>query len=70
MSGFNLASYRVDIQSPEIVEAQEGSAYTWEMSDQRLLANLPAMMEAVEENLQDLMPEGYTVSVTPMKEKP
>lgn len=63
MSGLNLASYRVDIFSPEVVEAQEGSAYTWEMSDQRLLANLPAMMEMVEENLQTLMPEGYRVEV-------
>ncbi len=70
MSGLNLASYRVDIFSPEVVEAQEGSAFTWEMSDQRLLANLPAMMESMEEDLQNLLPDGYSVRITPWKETP
>lgn len=27
--------------------------------DKRVLSNLPAMLEAVEEDLSDLLPEGY-----------
>ena len=63
MSGFELARYVLSVRSPEVVPAEEGSAYKWDLSDQRLLANLPAMLEAAEENLQDLMPEGYTVTI-------
>ena len=64
MSGFELARYVLSIRSPEVVPAEEGSAYKWDLSDQRLLANLPAMIEAAQENLQDLMPEGYTVTLS------
>lgn len=30
----------------------------------RLLSNLPAMLEAVEEDLNDLLPQGYTARIT------
>lgn len=63
MSGFNLARYTLDFYSPEVVPAEEGSAYRWDMTDARLRANLPAMLEAVEEDLQKLMPEGYQVRI-------
>ena len=63
MSGFELTRYVLSVRSPEVVPAEEGSAYKWDLSDQRLLANLPAMVEAAEENLQDLLPEGYTITI-------
>ena len=59
MSAFNLATFTLQIFSPEYVPAEEGSAYRWSESDARVLANLPAMLEAVEEDLTALLPEGY-----------
>lgn len=32
-------------------------------SDKRVLANLPAMIESIEEDFTDLLPEGYTVKI-------
>lgn len=32
-------------------------------SDQRVLSNLPAMIEEVTENMTDLLPEGYEVLI-------
>lgn len=32
-------------------------------SDKRVLSNLPAMIEAAEEDFSDLLPEGYTVKI-------
>ena len=63
MSGFELARYVLSVRSPEVVPAEEGSAYKWDLSDARLLADLPAMLEAVQEDLQDLLPEAYTVTI-------
>ena len=63
MSGFELARYVLSVRSPEVVPAEEGSAYRWALSDQRVLANLPAMIEAAEEDLQKLMPDGYSVTI-------
>jgi hypothetical protein len=59
MTGFNLATYTLQIFGPESVPAEEGSAYRWGDSDKRLLSNLPAIMESVEEDLTDLLPDGY-----------
>lgn len=64
MSGFNLACYTINFYGPESEPAEEGSAYRWGESDKRLLANLPAIIEAAEEDLNDLLPEGYTVKIT------
>lgn len=60
-----LARFILTIHSPDIVDASEGSADTWERTDARVLADLPARLEAVEEDLEDLLPEGYTVSIEP-----
>lgn len=59
MSGFNIARYTIDIYSRESEPAEEGSAYRWGEEDARVLSNLPAMIEAAEEDLTDLLPEGY-----------
>lgn len=69
MSRFNLARYVLNIHGPESEPAEEGSAYRWGEQDKRVLANLPAMLEAIEEDLTSLLPEGYTASVTPWEEK-
>ena len=63
MTGFNLAAYVLNIFGPESEPAEEGSAYRWSESDKRVLANLPAMIEAVEEDLTSLLPEGYRAIV-------
>lgn len=64
MTGFNLATYTLQVFGPESEPAEEGSAYRWSESDKRVLANLPAMVEAVEEDLTALLPEGYTATIT------
>jgi len=64
MIGFNLATYNLQVFGPESEPAEEGSAYNWGESDARVLSNLPAMLEAVEEDLTSLLPEGYTVKIT------
>ena len=63
MTGFNLACYTLNVYGPESEPAEEGSAYRWGDTDKRLLANLPAMIEAIEEDLTDLLPEGYTAKI-------
>jgi hypothetical protein len=63
MTGFNLACYTLNVYGPESEPAEEGSAYRWGDKDKRLLANLPAMIEAIEEDFTDLLPEGYTAKI-------
>ena len=59
MTGFNLWAGTINVYGPEQVPSEEGSAYRWAEQDKRVLANLPAMLEAVEEDLTALLPEGY-----------
>jgi len=59
VSGFNLAAYVLNIYGPESEPAEEGSAYRWSESDKRVRANLPAIIESVEEDVTSLLPEGY-----------
>lgn len=40
------------------------SLFTPQEEDRRMLANLPAMLEAVEEDLSKLLPEGYRAIIT------
>lgn len=58
-----LARYVLTVHSPDVVDASEGSADTWERTDARVLADLPAMLEAVEEDLGDLLRDGYEVTI-------
>lgn len=64
MSGFNLAAYVLNVYGPEQEPAEEGSAYRWGEQDKRVLANLPAMLEALEEDLTSLLPEGYRAIIS------
>lgn len=64
MTGFNLATYTLQVFGPEQEPAEEGSAYRWGEQDKRVLSNLPAMLEAVEEDLTLLLPEGYRAIIT------
>lgn len=64
MSGFNLARYTIDIYSPEVVPEEASSEYQWALSDNRVLADLPAVMEAVAEMIAEILPVGYTVDIT------
>lgn len=67
MSGFNLARYTINIYSPEVVPAEEGSAYKWDLADNRVLADLPAVMELVTEKIAEILPDGYTVKIEEAK---
>jgi len=58
-----LATYTLQVLGPESEPAEEGSAYRWDEQDKRVLSNLPAMLEAVEEDLTSLLPEGYQAKI-------
>ena len=65
MSGsrFHLARWVLDVHGPESEPAEEGSAYRWAEEDARVLGMLPGLMAATAEDLTDLLPDGYTVSI-------
>jgi hypothetical protein len=54
---FILNTYNLQILSP----AENTSRGD---QDKRVLSNLPAMLEAVEEDLTLILPEGYTAKIT------
>lgn len=58
-----LARYILIVDGPDDTPAEEGSADVWERQDQRVMADMPARLEEVEENLTDLLPEGYSVRI-------
>ena len=58
-----LRRYTLTIHGPDERPAEEGSADQWLKSDDRVLADLPAMLEEAEENLTDVLPEGYTATI-------
>lgn len=55
-----LATFNVVILTPEPMEV---SAFKMADQDKRVLSNLPAMLEAVEEDLTSLLPEGYSAVI-------
>jgi len=67
MSRFNLARYTINVYSPEVVAHEESSEYKWALSDNRVLADLPAVMEHVAEKISEILPVGYTVKVEEAK---
>jgi len=64
-SGIELAEFLLVIHSPQIVSAEGDADVTYLMQDKRVLADLPAMLEATVEDLTDLLPPGYVVTCTP-----
>ena len=56
-SDTNIATYRLEILGPD--SPPGASPFHNVQNDRRILANVPAMLEAVEEDLTDLLPEGY-----------
>lgn len=54
-----IATYTLQVFAPTDAPAEEGSADQWLREDQRVLANLPALLEAAEEDLTKLLPDGY-----------
>ena len=60
-SDTNIATYRLEIIGPDSPEG--ASPFHNTQSDQRVLANVPAMLEAVEEDLTKLLPEGYRAEI-------
>ena len=68
MSEAPIATYTIQVFGPESVPADEGSADTWEREDQRVLANLPAILEAAEEDVTKLLPDGYRAIIANWEE--
>lgn len=58
-----LETYSLQILTPESSPAEEGSAFSLEQQEKRVLANLPAMLEDAQENLSDVLPEGWSVRI-------
>lgn len=58
-----IATYALRVLAPEDAPAEEGSAFAMQQQERRVVANLPAMLEAAQENLQDLLPVDWTVEV-------
>jgi hypothetical protein len=54
-----MQTYTLQILRPEETPAEEGSAFGLEQQEKRLAANLPAMLEDLLENLNDVLPEGF-----------
>lgn len=63
-TGFNIATYNLQVFSPKVEPEKETSVYRWSESDKRVLADLPAMLELIEEQLMGLLPKGYTAQIT------
>lgn len=61
MSEVETYTLQILVEDPP---AEEGSAVKLEMREQRMRANLPAMLEQTEENLTDLLPEGFSAKIT------
>ena len=58
----NLTTYTLRVLAPSL-EPEEG-AYIATEEDKRVLADLPAMIEHAEEELESHLPEGYLVMIT------
>lgn len=56
-SDTNIATYRLEILGPD--SPPGASPFHRVQEDHRTLANVPAMLEAVEEDLTKLLPDGY-----------
>jgi hypothetical protein len=59
-----IASYTLEVLAPSEVPAEEGSAYNAEQQERRVLSKLPALVEEAEENLSDMLPEGFRVRIS------
>jgi hypothetical protein len=58
-----IASYTIRILAPDATPAEEGSAYGLEVQEQRVMSNLPAILEEAAENMTDWLPEGFTAEI-------
>lgn len=59
-----IAAYVLLVFAPDATPAEEGSAYGLELQEQRVKADMPARLEELEENLTDMLPEGFTAQIT------
>jgi len=55
-----IARYILDIISEDVVDVKQSD---FELRDARVLADLPARLEEIQENLTDLLPEGYRAQI-------
>lgn len=53
--------YVISIVADDLVDVSNGAA--WELREARVRADLPAMLEELEENLTSMLPEGYRAQI-------
>ena len=56
-----LARYLIEVISDDIVGSSETD---YELRDARVMADMPARLEEIEENLTDMLPENYSARIT------
>ncbi len=56
-----LARYLIEIHSDDLVGSSESD---YDLRDARVLADMPARLEELEENLTDMLPESYSARIT------
>jgi hypothetical protein len=59
-----LGRWTLTLHAPEVHDVAD----QWERTEARVLADFPARLEAVEEDLGDLLPAGYEISFEPAKD--
>lgn len=59
-----LARYVLSLHAPDVHDVAD----QWERTEARVLADFPARLEAVEEDLTDLLPAGYRITLEPERE--
>ena len=59
-----LNTYNLRILAPPIPYGERQHVHVESAQDKRVLADMPAMLELVEEQLQGLLPKGYQVRIT------
>lgn len=65
--GSNIATYNLQLFAPDerYASAEDYQERPRESElDKRVLADLPAMLESVEELIETQLPEGYTIRIT------
>ena len=59
-----LTTYSLRVLVPPVPYEERPHVYSATEQDKRVMADLPAMLELVEEQLEGLLPEGYQVRIT------
>lgn len=59
-----LTTYTLRVLLPPIPYEEREHVHSATEQDKRVLADLPSMLEQIEEQLEEMMPDGYQVRIT------